>query len=339
MAAPGRPLVFPRDHASHPQYATEWWYYTGHLEDKSANRYGYQLTFFRVGVTPPSVHRASKWAVRNIYFAHLAVTDETHKTYHFQQRISRGVLGEAESETSTYRLHISDWSAHLDGKTHILKAVKNGMGVDLRATPTKPPALNGDHGLSQKAQGVGHASYYYSLTRMATSGTLYLGGKPHHVTGESWFDHEFGSNVLAPDQIGWDWFSLQLDNDTEAMVYQMRLKSGGVDPFSSGTFVDSQGMTSHLAPDDYTIEVLDHWRSSASGALYPSRWRVSSRRLGWNFVITPTVSNQEIRAQGAAGVTYWEGSVVISGTVNGAPVSGRGYVELTGYANPFQQTF
>lgn len=339
LAVAGRPLVFPRDHASHPEYATEWWYYTGHLRDDAGNRYGYQLTFFRVGVTPPSVKRASEWAVRNIYFAHLAVTDETHGTYAFRQRISRGVLGEAGADTGAYHVHIGDWSVRLDGKTHVFRALKDGIGVDLRATPTKPPALNGSAGLSQKAEGLGRASYYYSLTRMTTSGTVTVDGKTHRVTGESWFDHEFGSNVLAAGQVGWDWFSLQMDNDTEAMLYHMRLKDGGIDPYSSGTFVGPQGNATHMGVNDYTIEVLDHWKSRATGAEYPSRWRVRIPSRGWDVEITPTVSDQEIHAEGPAGVTYWEGSVKVAGTAGGRAVFGRGYVELTGYANPFQQAF
>jgi predicted secreted hydrolase len=338
-AEPGRPYVFPRDHASHPEYATEWWYYTGHLRDHDGRWYGYQLTFFRVGIAPPGPARASAWASRNIYFAHFAITDEADKTYSYRQCISRGVLGEAGAETAAYRVHIGDWSAHLAGNTHVLNANANGMAIRLEATPTKPPAIHGENGISQKAKGAGRASYYYSLTRMTTAGSLVIDGKSVAVSGDSWFDHEFGSNQLGPNQVGWDWFSLQMSDGTEAMLYHMRDADGGVDPFSSGTFVARNGATTHLKRDDFSVEALDHWKSDKSGADYPSRWRVKIPSLGWDLTITPTVRDQEIRSSGAAGITYWEGSVAVNGDAGGAPIPGRGYVELTGYAHRFQQTF
>jgi predicted secreted hydrolase len=338
-AVAGRPYAFPRDDASHPEFATEWWYYTGHLRDDSGRWYGYQLTFFRIGVSPPGAPRASEWAVRNLYFAHLAITDEARKTYHFRDRISRGALGEAGAKTEAYDVHIGDWRAGLQGKTHVLKAVEDGFGIELRATPRKPPVINGEGGISRKAEGVGRASYYYSYTRMETAGTLYLDGKPVPVTGDSWFDHEYGSNVLAPNQVGWDWFSIQMDNGTEAMLYLMRTTGGGTDPYSSGTFVDATGKATHLTADDYEIEVLDRWKSRESGAEYPSRWHITVPRFGWDVVVTPSVADQEIRASGPAGVTYWEGSALVKGTVRGVGVSGRAYVELTGYTSAFQQQF
>jgi predicted secreted hydrolase len=338
-ATPGRPYVFPRDHAAHPAYATEWWYYTGHLRDRDGGWYGYQLTFFRVGIAPPGSTRASAWATRNIYFAHFAITDEAHKTYSFRQRVSRGVLGEAGAETASYRVHIGDWSAALSGAAHVLNANGSGMAIHLEAVPTKPPAIHGENGISQKAEGAGHASYYYSLTRMATTGSLTLNGKTVTVSGTSWFDHEFGSNQLGPNQVGWDWFSLQMADGTEAMLYHMRDADGGVDPFSSGTLIAPNGGTTHLNRDDYNVEVLAHWKSGTSGGNYPSRWRVRIPSRGWDLILTPTVRDQEIEASGGVGVTYWEGSVEVKGSANGVPISGRGYVELTGYAHRFQQTF
>ncbi|HEY3268323.1 MAG TPA: lipocalin-like domain-containing protein [Armatimonadota bacterium] len=339
IARPGRLLRFPRDHAAHPEYATEWWYYSGHLRDASGRWYGYQLTFFRVGVTPPAVKRASAWAVRNLYMAHLAVTDETAGQFQYAERLLRGSLGESGARTDTYSVHVADWSAFLAGRDHVLKAAQDGISLDLRATPLKPPAAHGAAGFSRKGAGTGRASYYYSYTRMATRGVLTLDGRRRKVAGDSWFDHEFGSNQLAPGQVGWDWFSLQLDDGTDVMLYLMRDAAGATDPNSSGSFVDPRGRTSHLRMRDFAVAVADHWRSPHSGGVYPSRWRVSIPSKGLEMEVEPTVADQELSASRGAEITYWEGSVQVKGRGNHGPIAGHGYVELTGYAGRMNEVF
>jgi len=347
-ALPGRTFSFPQDHFSHPDFKTEWWYYSGHLQspDRSKNIYGYQLTFFRTGLRRETGRAKSKWSIQDLYFAHLAVTDETEKRFEYREKVSRGSLGEAGAHSyqvngKPFRVWVEDWSVEGRGpatqamRDHILKGGNSRFGIELTLTPVKEPVIHGHEGISQKAEGEGFASHYYSITRLKTSGRIFLKGQPVAVQGTSWMDHEFGSNQLQEDQVGWDWFSLQLENGVDLMFYQIRNKDGTPDPSSSGTIIFADGAHQHLPLKDFQIEVFKKWKSRKSSAQYPSTWRVKVPSFGVELLLFPTVENQELITEASTRVTYWEGSVRAEGKIRGVPVRGRAYVELTGYAKPF----
>ena len=332
LALPGRKLSFPADHYSHPNFKTEWWYYTGHLETEAGKRYGYQATFFRFGVRDRQTDMKEAPLFTDLYMAHFALSDIAAKKFSYRERINRGYGDRAGAATDRYLVWNEDWKVEGDAKNHRMLVGDRETTLKLSLKSLKPPVLHGNDGHSQKGEGEGRASYYYSLTRLATEGELTIGGKTEKVRGLSWMDHEFGSNQLRDDQVGWDWFSIQLDNRTELMLYLMRRKDGTVDPYSSGTLVSAGGATEHLALADFRIEVLDRWKSPQSGATYPMRWKVSIPGEEIDLEIVPAFPDQELITNRSTRVTYWEGAVGITGTFRGAPVKGNGYVEMTGYA-------
>jgi predicted secreted hydrolase len=340
-AAPGpefRPAVapytfrFPRDHASHPAYRTEWWYYTGHLRSGGAT-WGYELTFFRVGLDLARRGSPSAWAPHTVHLVHVALTDERGRRFRAEEDAARPALGLAGADTAGYRVWVHGDSARLspDGRTHLLRATASDFAFTLALAPGKPPVVHGEGGISRKAAGEGHASHYYSLTRLATTGTLVVGGRARPVTGVSWMDHEFGSGALGPDQAGWDWFSLQLDDGRELMLYRLRLANGGTEPLSSGTLVERDGTWRHLPLRAFAIAATARWKSPATGADYPAAWRVRVPDAGLDLVVEPTLPDQELVTR-VTGVAYWEGSVRVRGRAAGRDIAGVGYVELTGYA-------
>jgi len=333
-----RPLVFPADHGPHPDYQTEWWYYTGNLETTDGQHFGYQLTFFRRALLPAAQRqdRPSEWAADQIYMAHLALTDVDGRRYQAFERFSRGAAGLAGAQASPYRVWLEDWSVEGSGPDlYRMHAAAGDLALDLQLIDQKGPILQGDRGYSQKGPETGNASYYYSLTRLASSGTVRVSDLTYQVSGWSWMDHEFSTSALAPDQVGWDWFSVQLDDGSDLMVFQIRKADGSVDPFSSGTFITSGGGTRHLSHDEFEIRVSDTWRSSRSGATYPARWIVNVPRADIRLEIEPYLADQELNVSYA----YWEGAVRVRGEHAGRPVQGEGYVEMTGYANSMQGQF
>lgn len=333
-ALPGKTFSFPQDHYSHPEFQTEWWYYTGHVWSQDGRSFGYQFTFFRTALRDKKTEE-SRWALDTVYFAHFALTDENRKVFMFREKISRGALGQAGAATDRLHVWIEDWSVKKDGEDHLLEARDPTMAIRLRLTPLKPPVVNGIDGVSQKAEGEGYASYYYSITRMRTRGEVTLKGKTLRVEGLTWMDHEFGSNQLRDYQVGWDWFSIQLENNTELMLYVIRHTDGTPDPYSSGTLTFPDGTSRHLRLDEFDIQILGNWKSKKTGARYPARWRIRIPKSNIDLTVTPAVSDQELTTYESTRVTYWEGSVKVSGSFEGKTVSGFGYVELTGYAEPF----
>lgn len=325
-ALPGYVYAFPRDHAAHPEYQTEWWYYTGHLMAGDERRYGFELTFFRVGLRRQPRSR-SAWALRDVYFAHFALTDESRRQFRVADAISRGALGMAGALTDRYHVWIDDWHATLDEETHHLRAARSEWALDLRLRSTKPPVVHGIDGVSRKAKGRGRASHYYSLTRLEGSGELRLGEERLAVAAQAWMDHEWGSNQLSPEQVGWDWFSLQLDDGRELMLYLMRRRDGSVEPVSSGTLVAPDGSARHLRLEEFNVTATGDWKSPTTGGLYPSGWRVRVPIANLELSLTPTLPDQEVVPRGTAGIAYWEGAVRVTGNA-----AGVGYVELTGYA-------
>jgi predicted secreted hydrolase len=336
LALEGYRYRFPDDHGAHEQFRTEWWYYTGQLVTETGRLFGYQLTFFRRGVRPTGATNPSRWAIRDVYLAHAALSDLAGGRFHYAEKISRAGLGKAGAEAGHLNVWIDRWRAERQGEGQHLKADALEFSLELSLTPEKSPVVHGSHGVSRKGSGPSDASHYYSMTRVATEGTLWLGGAPFTVRGTTWMDHEFGSGDLAQELAGWDWFSVQLDDNSEMMLYILRRSDGSAHPASSGTLVFADGRTKHLLLSDISLQVLEHWQSPHSGARYPSRWHLALPAFGLDLEVIPRLSDQELRTTRSTQVTYWEGAVKITGTHHLKPVSGQGYVELTGYAAPRQ---
>ena len=346
-ALPGWTYRFPEDHVSHPNYKTEWWYFTGNVQDDHGKAYGYELTFFRQGTLAPARlaplavagRPRSKFVQGDFKFAHFALSDLDGQRFHFVQRISRGAFGEAgfrdavaANEPLTW---LEDWQLvpQVDGSWRITArtASPTPMSIDLHLRAEKAPVVHGAEGVSQKAAGLGNASHYYSFTRLATDGTLSVGENAPmvHVRGDSWFDHEWASNQLAADQVGWDWFCFQFDDGTELMLYAMRRRDGTVDPVSAGTFVDPAGQATHLRREDFRMEVTRTWESRQTAAVYPLAWKVAVPGRGLEFALEPALDDQELVLPP---ISYWEGAIRAKGQREGKPIIGHGYMELTGYA-------
>jgi len=335
-------LEFPKDHGPHPGYRTEWWYYTGNLTSLDGKRYGFQFTFFRTQISPPGYEQnwpqnASAWRTQHIYLGHAAITDISGKRHLQAERVARAALGLAGGvqKEDTTDIFINDWSLHIALDSHRLKAFADDFALELTLVPHKPPVLHGDAGYSRKGSAPRRASCYYSFTRLKANGTVYLAGQPVSVQGASWMDHEFSTAALEPELVGWDWFSLQLSDNTEIMFFLLREDDGKMNPVSSGSVVDASGAIHHLVKDDFKVDVLKTWKSPQTNAVYPTQWRVQIHPLSIDLTVSPNLSDQEMQTLKSSGVTYWEGSVILKGTKQELPINGQGYVELTGYAGPF----
>jgi predicted secreted hydrolase len=337
-AAGPAPLRFPEDHGPHPDFQTEWWYYTGNLATPDGRRFGYQLTFFRRALVPPNrrAERVSDWAMDHVYMAHLALTDVGGGKYHAFERLSRGAAGLAGAQAAPYQVWLENWRAEeTEPDQYRLAASQDSVAIDLQLDDLKGPVLQGDRGYSRKGPEPGNASYYYSLTRLATHGTIRIGDEYFQVEGLSWMDHEFSTSALSSGQVGWDWFSIQLGDQSELMVFQIRRQDGSLDPYSSGIYVAPDGSTTALLEDDFDIQVLDTWRSPHSGAVYPSRWRLLISSIDMALEIEPHLQDQELNVS----YSYWEGAVRVEGSSSGREVDGNGYVELTGYSRSMTGEF
>ncbi len=339
--APGYVYRFPHDHGAHEEFRTEWWYYTGHLSTKSGRRFGYQLTFFRRGVTQKEEREnPSRWAIRHLYLAHAAVTDLDRSRFSYAEKLSRAGLGKAGAAHGQLRVWIDRWKAEAspaEPHRHHLQATGDDFALDLTVASEKPPVIHGQGGISHKGASPEQASHYYSLTRLTTSGTITVAGESLAVTGLSWMDHEFGSGDLGANQVGWDWFSIQLDNRTEVMLYRLRLADGTIDPASSGSLILPDGRVQTLSASDVRVEALESWTSRLSGARYPARWKIAIPSADLRLEVTPELADQELLTTRSTRVTYWEGTARIAGTQRDIPLTGAGYVELTGYAERFRQ--
>jgi predicted secreted hydrolase len=325
-----RDFRFPDDHGPHPAFRHEWWYVTGNLRAPGDRRFGYQITFFRFALSPSSPDRESRWAANQAYMAHFALTDVEGGRFHHFERTGRGALDLAGATARPYRVWLDDWSAEGIGASTLpirLKAREKDVSIDLLLDTTRPIVLQGDRGLSRKGASPGNASYYYSMTRLATRGTVRVGDGSFPVEGTSWLDREWGTGSLEKGQTGWDWFALRLSDGRDLMFYRLRREDGGTDRFSAGTLVLPDGSSRSLSPDDVRIESLASWKSPESGAQYPSRWRLQVPSEGLELEVIPLLADQELRTT----VRYWEGAVLAHGSSRGEPVAGEGYVELTGY--------
>jgi predicted secreted hydrolase len=338
-AKPGYVYVFPRDHGSHDQFQTEWWYFTGHLQGGNGRRVGYELTFFRRGIDSPDVWaNPSEWSMRHLYLAHFALTDEHAEQFRFSEKISRAGIHKAGARANVLDVWIDQWHVKAvspDHRKFHLQAEAEKFSIDLILESRKPPVMHGVDGVSYKGQQFGQTSHYYSLTRLHTIGSIRVDETTIPVEGVSWMDHEFGSGDLAENLVGWDWFSLQLDNEHEIMAYGLRRADGTFDPASSGTFVLPNGSSKPLAFQDLQISVTRHWTSPVSGARYPHHWTFAIPDEGIELTLSPRMSNQELVTTRSTGVTYWEGAIDVTGQWKGHDIHGQGYVELTGYAEPY----
>ena len=337
-------LEFPRDHGPHPGFRTEWWYYTGNLVTETGRRFGFQLTFFRHQLTPfgasadwPEPHSA--WRTRQIYLAHVAVSDLSGKRHLQAEQAAREALGMAGwvQDGDEMKVFVREWSAVIRPERQRLEVSADGFSLQLDLTPAKPPVKHGVDGYSRKGSTPERASCYYSMPRLETTGTVTLADRqPIAVKGVSWMDHEFSTAPLEPGTVGWDWFSIQLSDRSEFMLYLLRHEDGSIDPASSGTYIDPLGVPRHLERGRFEIDVLDSWRSKRSGAVYPSTWRIKIPLAGVDVVATSNLADQEMHPADVTGITYWEGSVAARGTKGDGATEGQGYVELTGYAAPLE---
>ncbi len=326
-----RPFRFPDDMGPHPQYQTEWWYFTGNLTADTGDHFGYHVTFFRRGLTPGTVERDSAWGTNQVYMAHMAITDVARgKFYHFE-RFSRGSADLAGASSDPFRVFVEDWQArglNADASQIELAAQQDGVALRLRLDSQKPPALQGEQGYSRKGQSVGNASYYYSFTRLAASGTIQIKDARYAVQGYGWMDREFGTSALEATAQGWDWFSIQLDNDYELMLFQIRTSDPALARYDA-TLIAPDGSTRRLAATSDMLVPQGTWRSPHTGASYPSGWQITLPAEQIALQLTPHLRDQEMNTS----IAYWEGAVAVQGTWAGAAVQGNGYVELTGYAS------
>ncbi len=329
---------FPRDFGAHPDYQTEWWYYTGNLSDQSGRRFGYQFTVFRRAITPTSAVGGSEWRSNQLYMAHFAVTDVAGERFYHDERFSRGSAGLAGAESDpTYRVWLEGWQVigtNADATQTRITAATEHVALDLMLEQVNAPALQGDRGLSAKSAEPGNASHYYSLTDLISTGTLTIDGETFTVSGTTWKDHEFSTSALGGNARGWDWFGLQFDDNRELMVGQIRLTDSGRDPYFGGLLVNADGSTIYLPADAFAIEATATWTSPHTGATYPAGWRITVTPPGgepFTFTATPQIADQELHG---GGIAYWEGTVRLEGAV-----TGYGYAELTGYADSMTGRF
>jgi predicted secreted hydrolase len=331
-----RPFTLPADHGPHFDYQTEWWYFTGNVASSDGRRFGFQMTFFRRGLAPGPPPEGAGLSSNQVYFAHFAITDVAARRHAAAERFSRGAGGLAGATGEPFAVWLEDWRAdsrNPDGSVLRLVArdEETGLSLELEVVARKPLVAHGDRGLSPKSDEPGNASYYVGYTRMAARGRV--GGRD--VAGEAWFDHEWSTSALGPGAVGWDWFSLQLDDGRELMLFRIRRGDGSAEAASGGTLVDRAGRTRRLLREDMSIDVRDRWTSPQSGGRYPSRWRVRVPSAGLDLLVEPWLEAQEMRTS----FVYWEGAVRVSGTAGAQPVAGVGYVELTGYARSMRGVF
>ena len=325
-----REFTFPSDHGPHNPYRSEWWYFTGNLKDPHGRQFGYELTFFRFALKANMTESKSAWRTNQLYMAHLALTDVEKGQFYTDERVSRAGNDLAGASNTKYHVWLYDWSAKTEGEVDFplrLKAKTDDFAIDLLLTSQKNYVLQGDQGLSQKSPEPGNASYYYSYPRLATEGAVSVAGNKFSVIGASWMDREWSTSALSDEQSGWDWFALQLSDNSELMFYQLRRKDGQPDSNSSGTFVLADNSKISLKQHDVTIKSLDSWKSPHSKITYPSRWHVAVPVQNLELEVVPLINDQELNVS----YRYWEGAVSVKGTKNGKPISGQGYVELAGY--------
>ena len=347
-----RKFSFPQDHAAHPGFRQEWWYFSGNVQSIDGHRFGYELTFFRIGLRPPNAleasgvknQKTSLWRTNNIYMAHFAVTDIDNKKFYYTEKFGREAMGLAgagiyfkerlEGDSTQLKVWLDDWRVESVGNTVFpieLVARAKDFSISLVLNETKQVVLQGENGLSLKGNKPGNASYYYSIPRMVTVGSIAVAGEKYSVSGNSWLDREWSTSQLEPEQEGWDWFALQLDDNREIMFYSLRKKDGSLDLNSAGILVDENGKSRYLTANEVSIEVLRRWKSPHSNIEYPAGWKITIPSESLELQITPAIADQELNLT----LRYWEGAVKVSGKYKNENkiIAGKGYVELAGYSS------
>jgi len=330
-AVPGYRFEFPRDYFDHPDFQTEWWYYTGNLKSANGHRYGFELTFFRQAVSR-DLAQAAIWDVKDIYLAHFALSDLDGQKFYHTERINRAGPGIAGVGASNARIWNGNWQIQWEGSDQKLQAIEQRFQLHLILRPEKLPVIHGENGVSQKSPGAGHASYYFSLTRLTANGTINVNSENLEVSGLSWMDHEFFTHQLEAGQVGWDWLSVQLEDNTELMLFHIRRKDGLLDSFSAGTYLDAQGKSTHLRASDFVLQPLaGSWTSPVTHATYPIVWKIVIPKLGMDLEAHTALAAQELTGKTKIAPSYWEGAITLEGHRGKTPLGGAGYLEMTGY--------
>ncbi len=324
------PFSFPADHGPHPDFKNEWWYYTGNLKTLQGRKFGYQLTFFRLGLARHTEKRSSNWAADTLYMAHFALTDIQNGKFYSFERFARQAQDLSGAQSQPFKVWLEDWSTSSENASALpmkLFAKEDNVSIDLTLNYNKPPVLQGDQGLSQKSDRPGNASYYYSFPLMPTTGHVRIGEDAFEITGNSWMDREWSTSALEKNQAGWDWFALQLSDNRQLMFYQIRWDDGRIDPISEGTLVMANGSSQKILLKDITLKPLSYWQSPITDKRYPIKWQMQLPSRELDLIIEPKMLAQEMNLS----VIYWEGAVKVQGSANGEAITGQGYIELSGY--------
>ena len=323
--AADRPAIIslPQDSGPHDAFQTEWWYYTGNLKTKDNHRFGFQLTFFRQALSCEPVGKGSKWRTRQLYFAHLGLTDVNQGSFYSKQRMNRESLGISGGRAVPFKIWIDDWKVEEMEGIVKLSASDDAISLDFSLSDFSLPIFQGNQGWSRKGPGLSNSSYYYSIPRIKTRGTITIGTQRFEVEGLTWFDHEWSTNALSTDVAGWDWFSVHLNDGRDLMVCQIRNENGDANGFGFGSISYPDGRREILEEQDFKITSSRIWKSPITGKRYPDKWRITVPGKDIDLMVTPLISNQEHTHSFA----YWEGAARFQGD----EVQGLGYVELTGY--------
>ncbi|HET7607777.1 MAG TPA: lipocalin-like domain-containing protein [Gammaproteobacteria bacterium] len=328
-----RGFEFPADHGSHPEFRTEWWYFTGNLATAEGRHFGFELTFFRYALAPPSPtpQATSAWRADQVWMAHFAITDTEGKRFVARERLTREALGLAGAAAEPLEIWVEDWSATGEARGDELRvrlgARDDVIALSLSLAATVPHVAQGNRGLDVKGAGTGNASHYYSVPRLAADGEVNVAGETFSVTGVAWLDREWSTSSLDPGTVGWDWFALRLSNGSDLMFYRLRTAAGEASPYSGGTLVTADGKRTPLGAEDVALTAIDQWTSRATGVRYPVAWRLAVPELGIELEIEPYLESQEL----ALSVRYWEGAVHAAGRDSSGPLTAEGYLELAGY--------
>jgi predicted secreted hydrolase len=338
---PGRVFDFPRDHGAHPDYRTEWWYVTGNLAAEDGTTFGYQFTIFRTRLVPPGSEASSPLFPAQVHLGHFAISEIDRQRHHDWERLGREGLGQAGSSEATLDAHVGDWRMWLEDSTNGSEIVRLDAGegdtrLSVTMRPRKPLVIHGENGVHIKGENAEQASYYLGWTRLDTDGEITINGHRQAVTGNSWMDHEFGSAWLGEDEIGWDWFAIQLEDGTDAMIYRLRRRDGSANPAATGTIIEPDGTVRIITSGEYVLEETGWWGSNESGARYPVRWKISIPSEQTSLIVAPAFEAQEMRMTRHTGATYYEGAIRVEGTWKDKPATGSGYMELVGYAKPME---
>ena len=333
---PGYVFEFPRDHFAHPAFDSEWWYYTGNLFTAGGRHFGFELTFFR-RAREIEAAEPSAWDLDQVWLAHFAITDTREERFVVDERINRSGPGIAGADLGKRRIWNGNWSiawrpGDEDRPTQVLTAMNREAALRLTLTPRKPAVIHGRDGVSRKVAGNPEAvSHYLSFTRLEAAGTIAVAGEEFAVRGLAWMDHEFFSDYPMEDKVGWDWMSIQFEDGADLMLFGLRDASDGYGPDTTGTLVEADGGSRRIGWGGVSLRPGRRWRSEATGAEYPVEWEVAIPELGLRLDVRPRIDSQEAHTEGGLLPVYWEGAVLVSGEREGRPVSGVGYLEMTGY--------